>query len=69
MPQKRYQVDQITPMLRRAGVELSKGNKVSKVYSGRLDLNYVRNHSLAITVLEITSVANRIKPNLCEDGF
>jgi putative transposase len=31
MPQKRYQVDQIIPMLRRADVELGKGKKVPEV--------------------------------------
>lgn len=31
MSQKRYQVDQIIPMLRRADVELGKGKKVSEV--------------------------------------
>ncbi len=31
MPQKRYQVGQIIPMLRRADVELGKGKKVSEV--------------------------------------
>ncbi len=31
MPQKRYQVDQIIPMLRRADVEIGKGKKVPDV--------------------------------------
>ncbi len=31
MPQKRYQVDQIIPMLRRADVELGQGKKVPEV--------------------------------------
>ncbi len=31
MPQKRYQVDQIIPLLRRADVELGKGKKVPEV--------------------------------------
>ena len=31
MPQKRYDVDQIIPMLRRADVELGKGKKVPEV--------------------------------------
>jgi putative transposase len=31
MPQKRYQVDQIIPMLRRADVELGKGKKAPEV--------------------------------------
>ncbi len=31
MPQKRYGVDQIIPILRRADVELGKGNKVPEV--------------------------------------
>jgi putative transposase len=31
MPQKRYGVDQIVPMLRRADVELGKGKKVPEV--------------------------------------
>ena len=31
MPQKRYQVDQIIPMLRRADVELGNGKKVPEV--------------------------------------
>ena len=31
MPRKRYQVDQIIPMLRRADVELGKGNKVPEI--------------------------------------
>ena len=31
MSQKRYQVDQIIPMLRRADVELGKGKKVPEV--------------------------------------
>ena len=31
MPKKRYEVDQIIPMLRRADVELGKGRKVPEV--------------------------------------
>jgi putative transposase len=31
MPQKRYSVDQIIPMLRRADVELGKGKKIPEV--------------------------------------